>query len=101
MASADLRKHVHAHGCRRCHTRYRDACQTPETNSLCFTCRTGHLGFKELLHGQAPRDCCRAHNRTARKEEMTTYYLAGDAAWLICAVCKRTFPYEMPKETSA
>jgi hypothetical protein len=98
MASADLRKHAHAHGCRRCHTRYRDACATPSDNALCFTCRTGRAGFVELLHGQAPRDCCQRHARLVNKEERAGYYLGGDSAWHICTVCKRTFPYEVPTE---
>lgn len=97
MASSLVRT-SHAHGCRRCHVRYRDACSDPGTNAQCFTCRTGKPGFPQLLHGQAPRDCCRSHSRTAMKEEHATYRLAGDAVWLICTVCKRTFPYEIPRE---
>jgi hypothetical protein len=96
MAAPDLRKHVHAHGCKRCHVRYRDACQVPAVNALCFTCRTGKAGFRELLAGQAPRDCCHAHSRLVQASDKSTYYLAGDATWFICAVCKRTFPYEVP-----
>jgi hypothetical protein len=95
---ADLRRRSHAHGCHRCHVRYRDACASPEVNALCFTCRTGKAGFPELLQGQAPRDCCIAHHRLTRKDERVTYSLAGDAAWHICTVCKRQFPYEVPTE---
>lgn len=94
--AADKRKDAHAHGCRRCHTRYRDACSNPQTNDLCFSCRTGRPGFVELLAGQAPRDCCHVHHRLVSREEKASYTLAGDCSWLICVTCKRTFPYEVP-----
>ena len=49
-----------------------------------------------LIANRLPRDCCRAHSRLARKEELATYRLSTACDWFRCSVCARTFPFSNP-----
>lgn len=91
--SSRNKKDLHAHGCTRCKAFFQDACNEPEKNWLCSFCETG-TGWELLRQGRAPCDCCRAHSRLARKEEVATYGLAGDKPWWICTVCARCQVYK-------
>lgn len=81
---------LHAHGCRRCHTRYTDACASAE-DALCTSCRGGRA-WQLLIDSAAPHDCCREHSRLVTKDEKQTYRLAGAHLWFICKRCARTHP---------
>lgn len=94
MAAAKSKNDRHAHGCKQCHTRYEDTCDDL-TDRLCMWCRVGH-GFALLRDNRRPKDCCRAHSRLARKEDLTKYALSGAGPWFICPVCYRTHPHRDP-----
>lgn len=86
----------HAHGCTRCHLKYQDTCDTPQTNGLCTKCRTGR-GWELLIDNARPKDCCRLEcRRVTSKQEIATYRLRGDAPWFICTTCARQHPYDNP-----
>lgn len=86
------KKALHAHGCRRCRTRYVDACATRAEDDLCTTCRGGR-GWALLIDNAAPHDCCRVNSRLATKDERVLYALAGRSNWHLCTTCKRTHPF--------
>ncbi len=92
MSRPTTKKDLHAHGCRRCRTRYEDACSDRREDGLCTTCRGGR-GFLLLVANRAPRACCLA-SRLVTKEERTLYALAGRSNWHICPHCRRTHPYK-------
>lgn len=89
---------VHAHGCENphCRTRYEDTCSKPMEDRPCPLCRTGHE-WELLVTSRAPRDCCRAHSRPCRPEEIERYMLGGSMDWFICPVCMRTQAYDPVK----
>lgn len=91
----------HHHGCKQCHARYSDACETPNESGVCSFCRIGMRW--ELLHENAlPKDCC---IETARLLEVTSkagkahakkYSLSSGCTWYQCQLCKRCHPYDDP-----
>lgn len=87
------KKAWHAHGCRRCRTRYVDACATRTEDGLCNPCR-GLQPWQLLIDNAAPHDCCYRDSRLATKDERDLYSLAGRSNWHICAACKRTHPFK-------
>ncbi len=89
----------HAHGCRECNLRYEDACTTPKDDGLCTRCRGGRPWMLLIAHA-SPHDCCRERARLASKDERDIYRLAGAHLWFICALCKRTHPFN-PATTPA
>lgn len=93
---ASSKKELHAHGCRRCRTRYMDACASRTEDDLCITCRGG-LAWQLLIDHRAPHACCIAA-RLVTRQERDTYSLAGRSNWHICPVCKRTHPFKPTAE---
>jgi hypothetical protein len=93
LAGKSLSLHRHAHGCRSCHFRYEDACERPNLDGLCTTCRGGHA-WQLLIVNAEPKQCCLDTARLATKEERDTYKLAGTHLWFICLTCKRTHPFD-------
>lgn len=89
-ASTRLVGSQHFHGCLQCHRRYPDACDTPERDSRCSSCRSGRPSIHQL--GIAARDCCRSNSRLANKDDLKTYRLVGAASWWLCRTCGRQFP---------
>lgn len=87
------KKELHAHGCRRCRTRYEDSCPQRDEDDLCITCRGG-FGWQLLIQNRAPKPCC-IHSRLATKQEKQTYLLAGRSNWQICPTCRRTHPFRV------
>jgi hypothetical protein len=83
----------HAHGCRRCVTRFQDNCTTPEVDGLCTACRGGKP-WQALIDSNLPQDCCRELARLVTKEQKVTYRLAGARLWFFCPTCARTHPFD-------
>jgi hypothetical protein len=87
---------VHWHICRMCGVTYMDACREHGRNTECYECRTGRPGWKDLIEGRAPKDCCFRFSRpVTHSEELVTYKLAGDSAWVRCKVCARSHSAEL------
>ena len=97
MSGRSLVGQRHAHGCRRCHIRYEDACRTPTSDDLCTACRGGRA-WQLLIDNAAVHSCCFLSARLVRKDEKATYRLAGTVLWFICTRCARTHPYD-PRST--
>ncbi len=87
----------HAHGCRRCRTRYQDACTTPDQDTLCDACR-GLKPWQLLIDNAAPHPCCTTNARLVLTAEKAIYRLAGGWLWFICKTCARTHPFD-PRRT--
>lgn len=99
MAKKKLVGSLHAHGCSDCHTRYEDACSTPEQDERCIACQ-GRPPWQYLIDNRNPRDCCRETARLVTKEEKDRFKLAGKHLWFKCKVCARTHPFDpKPKAT--
>lgn len=88
---------LHAHGCRRCRTRYQDACLSPEADARCTSCNGGRA-WQLLIDNANPRPCCQ-QARLATKEERERYRLAGQQLWFICLTCARTHPFDPKRVT--
>lgn len=101
MATRTSTHGVHAHGCSRCHRRFEDACNEPNTDKICRRCEGHGTGWALLEANRAPKDCCRLHSRLARKDELKTYRLSTACPWFRCSICARTFPYVNPTRESA
>jgi hypothetical protein len=93
MGTRSTKGSRHAHGCTSCHTRYEDACLTPDTDGRCTGCRGGKP-WTLLIENASPKTCCIAQGRPATKDERKTYKLAGAHVWFICPTCKRTHPFD-------
>jgi hypothetical protein len=93
-----MRGTLHAHGCLHCHTRFTDACETPEYDDLCVGCRGG-LVWTVMVQSANPRQCCRELARMVTKDEKSQYRLAGTRRWFICPRCARTHPFNPKTET--
>jgi hypothetical protein len=87
------KKESHAHGCRRCRTRYVDTCRNKAEDGLCINCRGG-MAWQLLIDNRAPHRCC-IDSRLATKAEKETYSLAGRSNWHICPHCRRTHPFKV------
>lgn len=85
----------HAHGCANphCLTRFEDNCDDPMKDKPCSLCRTGYEPIL-WVESRAPRDCCRAHSRQCRDNELEHFRLGGSMGWFVCPVCQRTQPYD-------
>lgn len=92
-----LKNHLHAHGCKRCHVRYTDACAEPATDTLCTGCRGGKV-WQYMVDSAAPHPCCE-NSRLVTAEERQRYALAGKRPWFICPACARTHPYDPIRRT--
>jgi hypothetical protein len=83
----------HFHGCETCGLKFGDACQTPDVNPTCPSCRSG---FTRALwdRNRDPVDCCLDNSRQVTPAERKPYALAGGAhVWYICRTCSRTHPF--------
>jgi hypothetical protein len=88
----------HNHGCTRCRRRYWDACQDPNTASLCNSCVTGRVSA--WARGGEPAACCTTANvRPADRTDRERYLLAGQGPWFLCKTCARQFPCPPEKVT--
>jgi len=103
MAQRKPKKAWHRHGCRGCNEAFVDACDTPELNNEKCTFCLGGQGFALIRENAWPKDCCLAHaTRLASKgtdagKYLDTYRLSRGITWYQCELCKRAFPYAMPK----
>jgi hypothetical protein len=89
---------VHMHGCPSCLDTFICACKEAATSDpKCSRCIGGHK--RTAIHmGRLPIACCYIDTRLARRDEISTYRLAGTRTWFMCACCKRAFIYQ-PKES--
>lgn len=80
----------HHHGCTDCRRRYVCACDTPQINSTCNSCRSGRVG--EGARAWEPQPCCLADYRLCETYDRDVHKLAGPGPWFRCRTCARTFP---------
>lgn len=87
--------HAHRHGCVQCGMRYDDACQTPDENGRCNTCRTGRPRVPWVV-SMDPAPCCKIKNATRQMtyDERARYACATTLIWYQCRTCARTHPYD-------
>lgn len=93
MATKKITGSHHAHGCSACHTRYEDACLTPDQDQKCSACR-GLKAWQYLIDSFGPHQCCRETARLVNKDDKQRYKLAGKHLWFICRTCSRTHPFD-------
>lgn len=83
----NLSGRLHYHACERCRNKYPDACDHPDYDDVCMTCRTGHQSIHQ--RGTLPAVCCTTECRLANKDDLETYKLRGKGPWWLCRTCSR------------
>lgn len=92
MARRPVRNTTHFHSCTAGRHLYDDTCDTPDSDAVCQSCRTGS-NRPLWLSDRDPVECCLTRTRPVDKTEKVKYRLAGRATWHRCLVCSRCHPF--------